>query len=127
MHSHAHPTHILRPTPKVEREMAGLDRLLELRRLHAGGFAMADPLPGAAGEALLALRAPSVPAVALALSDSVRAPPVTDHSCECRALRAHESTPALVYRAKDAPFNSACPISLADFEEGEVRRVLLIY
>ena len=49
---------------------------------------------------------------------------VSDHSCESRSMRPVDSCPEVVYASGVGAFNTSCPISLADFDEGEkVRRL----
>ena len=46
---------------------------------------------------------------------------VGDHSCESRYMRPVESCPEVVYSSSTSAtaYNTSCPISLADFDEGE--------
>ena len=48
----------------------------------------------------------------------------SDHSCASRTMRPVESCPELTFSSSCAAYNTSCPISLTDFEEGEkVRRL----
>ena len=49
---------------------------------------------------------------------------VSDHSCEHRGLRPVQSCPEVVFSSMVAAYNTSCPISLIDFDEGEIVRRL---
>lgn len=109
---------------QVEAEMHKLGALAELKTVPAPSGFLDRPLPPAAQAALAALCATVVEGVAVPEGGGARLPPAGDHACARRSMVPRQPCPLLHFSAASTPFNSSCPITLCDFDEGEpVRRL----
>ena len=98
-------------------EVAQLGRLRELQAIHREG-ALRGRVSQAVGAALGRLRQPRLEGVPLGRGGLKRAL-VSNHMCSEREMRPVTSCAKLRY-TPGAGYNDTCPISLCDFEEGEL-------
>ena len=102
---------------QTAEEVRQLGRLAELRAMHSEG-AVAEEASEAAMATLVRLRQSSFDGVPLGHQRLKRAA-VSNHMCSLREVRPVTTCAKLPYTL-GAGYNDACPISLCDFEEGEV-------
>ena len=109
---------------QVEREMQRLEALSDLRVSVCDDGFLSRTLSGAARDALTSLHQQTFDSILLPLSEGASAPPASNHSCAEREMRPREPCPLISFRGERAPLNTACPVTLCDFEEGEMVRRL---